>query len=83
MFLLVTLMVKGNDEFARGRIPELGDFVGACRQDPPTVRTNRNTGSEHQSLIEINHSPAPSSRRAVRILVYVASDTPTVGVDSL
>ena len=36
-----TLMVKGGDELARGRIPELGSFVPACRQDPSTVRTKR------------------------------------------
>ena len=32
-------MVKGSDQLARGRIPELGGFVSACRQDPSTVRT--------------------------------------------
>ena len=36
-----TLMVKGGDEFAGGRIPELGGLVPACRQDPSTVRTKR------------------------------------------
>ena len=35
------LMVKGGDELARGRIPELGGLVRACRQDPSTVRTKR------------------------------------------
>ena len=35
------LMVKGGDELARGRIPELGGFVRARRQDPSTVRTER------------------------------------------
>jgi hypothetical protein len=30
-------MFKGSDELARGRIPELGGFVRACRQDPSTV----------------------------------------------
>ena len=34
-------MVKGGDELARGRIPELGGVVRACRQDPSTVRTKR------------------------------------------
>ena len=32
-------MVKGGDQLARGRIPELGGVVSACRQDPSTVRT--------------------------------------------
>ena len=32
-------MVKGGDELARGRIPELGGVVSACSQDPSTVRT--------------------------------------------
>ena len=32
-------MGKRGDELARGRIPELGSFVPACRQDPSTVRT--------------------------------------------
>ena len=36
-----SLMVKGSDELARGRIPELGGFVCACRQDPSAVRTKR------------------------------------------
>ena len=35
------LMVKGGDQLARGRIPELGGFVRACRQDPSAVRTKR------------------------------------------
>ena len=35
------LMVKGGDELARGRIPELGGVVRARRQDPSTVRTKR------------------------------------------
>ena len=34
-------MVKGGDELARGRIPELGGFVLACRQNPSAVRTER------------------------------------------
>ena len=34
-------MVKGGEELAGGRIPELGGFVPACRQDPSTVRTKR------------------------------------------
>ena len=34
-------MVKGGDELARGRIPELGGFVPARRQDPSTVRAKR------------------------------------------
>ena len=34
-------MVKGGDKVARGRIPELGSLVFACRQDPSTVRTKR------------------------------------------
>ena len=34
-------MSKGGDELARGRIPELGGLVRACRQDPSTVRTKR------------------------------------------
>ena len=34
-------MGKGGDELARGRIPELGGFVRARRQDPSTVRTKR------------------------------------------
>ncbi len=33
------LMVKGSDQLARGRIPELGCFVSACRQDLSPVRT--------------------------------------------
>ena len=32
-------MVKGGEELARGRIPELGGFVRACRQNPSAVRT--------------------------------------------
>ena len=35
------LVVKGGDKVARGRIPELGSLVFACRQDPSTVRTKR------------------------------------------
>ena len=31
-------MGKGGDEFARGRIPELGTVIRARRQDPSTVR---------------------------------------------
>ena len=34
-------MVKGGDQLARGRIPELGGFVRARRQDPSAVRTKR------------------------------------------
>ena len=34
-------MGEGGDELARGRIPELGGFVRARRQDPSTVRTKR------------------------------------------
>ena len=34
-------MLKGGDELARGRIPELGGVVRACRQDPSTVRTKQ------------------------------------------
>ena len=34
-----TLMGKGGDQLARGRVPELGSFVPACRQDPSTIRT--------------------------------------------
>ena len=34
-------MGKGGDELARGRIPELGGFVRACRENPSTVRTKR------------------------------------------
>ena len=34
-------MVKGGDELARGRIPELGGLVRARRQDPSAVRTKR------------------------------------------
>ena len=33
------LVVKGGDELARGRIPELGGFVHARCQNPGTVRT--------------------------------------------
>ena len=43
-------MVKGGDELARGRIPELGGFVCACRQDPSTVRTKRPWRSLDQSV---------------------------------
>src|SRR5262245_44452523 len=32
-------MVKGSDQLTRGRIPELGGFVSACRQDPGAVQT--------------------------------------------
>ena len=35
------LMGKGSDELARGRIPELGGFVRARRQDPSTIGTKR------------------------------------------
>ena len=35
------LMIKGGDELARGRIPELGGFVFACRQNSSAVRTER------------------------------------------
>ena len=34
-------MVKGGDELAGGRIPKLGGFVRARRQDPSAVRTKR------------------------------------------
>ena len=34
-------MGTGGDELARGRIPELGGFVPACRQDPSAVGTKR------------------------------------------
>ena len=34
-------MGKGGDELARSRIPELGGFVCARRQDPSAVRTKR------------------------------------------
>src|ERR1700745_398164 len=34
-------MLKGGDELARGRIPELSSVVCACRQDPSAVRTER------------------------------------------
>ncbi len=34
-------MVKGGDELARGRIPELGGVVCAGRQDPSAVRAKR------------------------------------------
>ena len=34
-------MVKGGDEFARGRIPEPGGVICARRQDPSAVRTKR------------------------------------------
>ena len=34
-------MGKGGDQLARGRIPELGGFVRARRQDPSTIRTKR------------------------------------------
>ena len=30
---------QGGDELARGRIPELGGCIRACRQDPSTIRT--------------------------------------------
>ena len=30
-------MSKGGDELARGRIPELGGFVQARRQDPSAI----------------------------------------------
>ena len=36
-----SLMIKGGDQLARGRIPELGGFVRARSQDPSTVRTKR------------------------------------------
>ena len=32
-------MIKGNDRLARGRIPKLGSFVLACREDPSSVGT--------------------------------------------
>ena len=34
-------MIKGGNQLARGRIPELGGFVRARRQDPSAVRTKR------------------------------------------
>ena len=34
-------MGKGGDKLARGRIPELGGFVLACRENPSAVRTER------------------------------------------
>jgi hypothetical protein len=34
----LTSLGKRGDELARGRIPELGGFVRAGRQDPSTVR---------------------------------------------
>src|SRR5467141_3003901 len=34
-------MVKGGDEFARGRIPEPGGVIYVRRQDPSAVRTKR------------------------------------------
>ena len=34
-------MAKRGDQFPRGRIPELGAVIRACRQDPSTVRTKR------------------------------------------
>ena len=34
-------MVKRGDQLARGRIPELGGFVRARRQDPSAVRAKR------------------------------------------
>ncbi len=34
-------MGKRGDELARGRIPELGGFVRARRQDPSAIRTKR------------------------------------------
>ena len=40
-------MLKGGDELARGRIPELGGLVRACRQDPSTVRTKRRVLDTH------------------------------------
>ena len=32
-------MGEGGNQLAGGRIPELGGFVSACRQDPSAVRT--------------------------------------------
>ena len=34
-------MGKGNDEIARGRVPELGGFVRTRREDPSAIRTER------------------------------------------
>ena len=34
-------MGKGGDEFARGRVPELGTVICARRQDPSAVRAKR------------------------------------------
>ena len=36
-------MGKGGEELARSRIPELGSFVSACRQDASSVGTKRHT----------------------------------------
>src|SRR5258708_6750931 len=36
-----TQTVKGGDELARGRVPEVGAVVRACRQNPRTVGTKR------------------------------------------
>ena len=34
-------MGKGKDELARGRVPELGGFIRARRENPSAVRTER------------------------------------------
>ena len=39
-------MVERGNQLARGRIPELGGFVPACRQDPSTVRTKRRVDNQ-------------------------------------
>src|ERR1700747_3026550 len=36
-----TQMVKGGDELARGRVPEVSAVIRACRQHPGAVRTKR------------------------------------------
>lgn len=36
-----TKMIKRGNQLAGGRIPKLGGFVPACRQDPSAVRTER------------------------------------------
>ena len=68
------LMVKGGDQLARGRIPELGGVVRARRQDPSTVRTKRRMvdailmAKEAMSLPEAaSQSLAVLSALAVRI----------------
>ena len=68
-------MGKGGDELARSRIPELGGFVCARRQDPSAVRTKRrdldsilDEAKEAMSLPEVaSQSLAVLSALAVRI----------------